>query len=105
MGREVDVPKGYNGVVVVVKQAKMEPGVQDGKRMTKPAAGDGEQSLKNDEPKTVEQVGQFDKLVVWQHEAVVDGDDVFVKGVDEMFKLAESVRNQRYTQEMLNGRC
>ncbi len=37
------------------------------------------------------EVGSFEKVVVWNHESIVDGDDAFVKGLGEWIAFAEAV--------------
>ena len=37
------------------------------------------------------EVGSFEKVVIWNHESTVDGDDAFVKGLSEWIGFAEAV--------------
>ena len=37
------------------------------------------------------EVGSFEKVVIWNHESMVDGDDDFVKGLKEWIGFAEAV--------------
>lgn len=37
------------------------------------------------------ELGSFDKLLIWYHESMVDGDDPFVKGLAEWIGFAEAV--------------
>lgn len=41
--------------------------------------------------KMMQQVGTFDKVVVWGHDAVPDGDDGYVRGVEEWMRVAGAV--------------
>ena len=53
----------------------------------------------DEEPKekigTLSEVGSFDKIVVWGHESIAEGDSPFIKGMDEWIKFAEAVSSQR----------
>lgn len=43
------------------------------------------------EVKILETNGTFDQVVIWAHEAVPEGEDVYVKGIEEWIGFAESV--------------
>ena len=87
-GQELDLPQGYRGVIV--KEA--------GKEKTAPQSHDkgdieGEEGEEEQEEVTMlEEVGSFEKMVIWNHESMVNGDDAFVKGVSEWIGFAEAVR-------------
>ena len=40
---------------------------------------------------TLEEVAEFEEVIVWDHEAVRSGEDVFVKGMEEWIRFAEVV--------------
>ena len=86
-GQEVDLPQGYRGVIV--KEA--------GKEKTALQSHDkgdleGEKAEEEQEEATLlEEVGSFEKMVIWNHESMVNGDDAFVKGVSEWIDFAEAV--------------
>ncbi len=91
-GREVGVPRGYTGTVI--REAVAEP--RDQRRSSEPDAGsregEGEEEEEvQDEMKSLESVASFEEMVIWGHEAVPEGDDAFVKGVEEWVGFAEAV--------------
>lgn len=45
----------------------------------------------DEEVKILEEIGMFDEVVVWGHEQVPAGDDVFVKGMEEWIGFAETI--------------
>jgi len=49
----------------------------------------------DEEMKLLEEVGDYDQVVVWGHETIAEDDDVFVKGVNEWTSFAESVSRYR----------
>lgn len=40
---------------------------------------------------TLEEVGEFEEVIVWDHEAIRSGEDAFVKGMEEWIRFAEVV--------------
>ena len=44
-----------------------------------------------EEVTVLNEVGSFQNLFVWNHESMVDGDDAFVKGLNEWIGFAEAV--------------
>lgn len=48
------------------------------------------------EVRVMEQVGSFEEIVVWSHEAVPESEDVYVKGIEEWIGFAESVSALRH---------
>lgn len=50
-----------------------------------------EEDEREEEVKVLEEVAGFEEVVVWAHDGVVDGDDVFVKGMEEWIMFAEAV--------------
>ncbi|KAL8921197.1 MAG: hypothetical protein Q9208_005807 [Pyrenodesmia sp. 3 TL-2023] len=92
-GREVKVPEGYRGVVVK-EGVKEDVAVQRGnaERLRRRDEGmDEEEEESEEEVKVMEEVGEFDGVVVWGHESVVDGEDTFVRGVEEWIGFAEAM--------------
>ena len=45
-----------------------------------------------EEARTLQEVASFDKVVLWGHESLVEGDDAFMKGLGEWIGFAEAVR-------------
>ena len=91
-GREVGIPEGYAGSVICKDdggkgegEVIRERGGRDGGEL-----GEGEEEGEG-EGEGLEEVASFDKLVLWGHESLVEGDDMFVKGVEEWIGFAEAV--------------
>lgn len=86
-GREIDVPKGYRGVVV--QEAGKEKAAVQTMNMGDLDGEEGEEE--REEVTVLNEVGLFDKVVIWNHESIVDGDDAFVKGLGEWVGFAQAV--------------
>ncbi len=101
-GREVKVPKAYNGVVV--REGAKEDVASLGGDAERLRRRDSEMDEENEDEdevvKVMEEVGEFDSFVVWGHENVVDGEDTFVRGVEEWIGFAEAVRRSRMLEEV-----
>jgi ribonuclease H2 subunit C len=41
--------------------------------------------------KVLEEVGSFDKIIVWGHEQVPGEDDIFVRGIEEWIGFAQAM--------------
>lgn len=55
---------------------------------------DGEEGKNGEGAQTVgtlEEVAEFEEVIVWDHEAIRSGDDAFVKGMEEWIRFAEVV--------------
>lgn len=78
------LPKGYEAVVV--KDAGIEQPSLDRNRM----AEDPEDE-EVEEIKVLQEMGRFDKVVLWGHGALVEDDDAFVKGLNEWVGFADAV--------------
>ncbi|KAL6233663.1 hypothetical protein BDW75DRAFT_184121 [Aspergillus navahoensis] len=80
-GRRVQIPEGYEGVVVTHTDREI------------PTATDREtvnEESENDEPvKVLEKQATFGDYMVWGHEVIPAADDSFVKGVEEWVRFAE----------------
>ena len=89
-GQELEVPQGYRGVIV--KEAGKE---KAGPHNIEQGEVEGEEWEEREEEQEeitlLNEVGSFDKLLIWNHESVVEGDDAFVKGLCEWMSLAEAV--------------
>jgi ribonuclease H2 subunit C len=68
-GKKLALPEAYQGVVLQKT---------DRKAIAKPSM-------------FMEQHATFSDVMVWDHEAVPDGDDVYVKGMEEWIDFAEAV--------------
>ncbi|KAK0512036.1 hypothetical protein JMJ35_005164 [Cladonia borealis] len=92
-GREVGIPEGYTGRVV----CKDDTGKGGGEGIRERGGGDGGELGEEDdeeeggEGEALEEVASFDRVVLWGHESLVEGDDMFVKGVEEWIGFAEAM--------------
>lgn len=89
-GKKVVLPEGYEGVVlqktdkkVIAKPSIPIPGAEDG-------AEDGT-APKEIDTLFMDQHATFEEIMVWDHEAVPEGADVYVKGIEEWIGFAEAV--------------
>lgn len=92
-GRILKVPKGYQGVVLekTDKLLPQKPPTADELRQIEE---DDEMEVEAEKPaevRVMDEKAQFDELVVWGHELLPEGDDVYVKGVEEWIAFAEAV--------------
>ena len=86
-GQEVDLPQGYRGVIV--KEAGKEKTALQSHEKGDMEGEEGEEE--QEEATLLKEIGSFEKIVVWNHESMVNGDDAFVKGVSEWIDFAEAV--------------
>lgn len=92
-GREVKVPRGYTGSIC----SKANKGSEAGEETTEGREEHGEEMEEQEEEEDAEQVkkleeeASFDKIVLWGHESLLEGEDPFVKGVEEWIGFAEAV--------------
>ena len=87
-GKKLALPAAYQGVVlqktdkkVVAKPVMPQPGVE----------ADDVDAPKEIDTMIMEQQATFADVMVWDHEAVPGGDDVYVKGMEEWIGFAEAV--------------
>ena len=113
-GREVKVPGGDTGSIC----SQANKGSEAGEETTGGREGNGEElevdkdeeSGEEGEVRELEEVASFDEIVLWGHESLVEGDDPFVKGVEEWAGFAEAVSScidnfgLRVAENMLIGR-
>lgn len=60
--------------------------------MVPPVDDDKDEDEDEAEPvKILEEIGSFDEVMVWGHEQVPAGDDVFVRGMEEWIGFAEAI--------------
>ncbi|KAL8769951.1 MAG: hypothetical protein Q9209_004198 [Squamulea sp. 1 TL-2023] len=91
-GREVKLPEGYKGVVVREEAKEDNTQRKNVKRMSRQQLQDEDADEDDEEEvKVLEEVAGFKDFIVWGHEAVADGDDAYIKGVEEWIKFAEAV--------------
>lgn len=83
--RQVKVPKGCKGVAMSrTERVLPRPPVE--------LDGEEEDEEKEIEVKVMEEVGEWDSIMVWGHEAVMDEDDPYVRGVEEWVGFSAAVR-------------
>ena len=86
-GQEIDVPEGYRGVIV--KEAEKEKIAFQNTDKGVLESEDGEEE--QEQITTLNEVGSFDKVVVWNHERMVGREDAFMKGLGEWINFAGAV--------------
>jgi ribonuclease H2 subunit C len=86
-GKKVVLPEGYEGVVLQKTDKKViaKPSIPV------PGAEDEAAAPKEIETLVMDQHATFGELMVWDHEAVPEGADVYVKGIEEWIGFAEAV--------------
>lgn len=87
-GKKIALPEGYEGAVlqktdkkIIAKLSMPMPGDEDG----------ADYAPEEIETLVLDQHARFGEIVVWEHEAVPEGADVYVKGIDEWIGFAEAV--------------
>lgn len=86
-GHEIDVPQGYRGVIVKEGGKDKSAFQNTGREYSEGDEGEEEQ----EEINMLNEVGSFEKVVIWNHESMVEGDDAFLKGLSEWIGLAEAI--------------
>ena len=86
-GQEIAVPQMYRGVIV--KEAEKEKTTLEG--IEKRISESEDEQNDQEEMTVLDEVGSFVKILIWNHETMVDGDDAFVKGLNEWLGFAEAV--------------
>ncbi|KAL8944328.1 MAG: hypothetical protein Q9216_000513 [Gyalolechia sp. 2 TL-2023] len=93
-GREVKIPEGYRGVVVK-EEAKERSDSLNNRGRSRQWKEDGQEvedeAEEEEEVKVLEEVGEFGEILVWGHESVADGDDTFVRGLEEWMGFAKAM--------------
>ncbi|KAL8689368.1 MAG: hypothetical protein Q9218_004946 [Villophora microphyllina] len=100
-GRKVKLPEGYRGVIVKDGPKEVDP--QQQRRNAERLRRRDEQNVDEDEDgdeeeeelQIMEEVGEFDEVVVWGHERTVEGDDEVVRGMEEWIRFAEAMHGPR----------
>jgi hypothetical protein len=83
-GRQLKIPAGYQGVVLSA--------TDDILPKNDPAKGEVDEDEEEEaEVKIMEEKGDFDEVMVWGHEAVMDESDPYVRGLEEWIGFAEIV--------------
>ncbi|KAL8728180.1 MAG: hypothetical protein Q9166_005574 [cf. Caloplaca sp. 2 TL-2023] len=90
-GRELMLPETRRGLVVKEGAKENVPHRRSVERLRRSLEDDEDGDDEKEEVKVIEEVADFYHFIVWGQEAVVDGNDAFVKGVEEWIKFAEAV--------------
>ena len=87
-GKKITLPEGYEGAVlqktdkkVIAKPSMPIPRDEDG----------ADNAPKEIETLVMDQHARFGEIMVWEHEAVPESTDVYVKGIEEWIGFAEAV--------------
>lgn len=101
-GKKVVLPEGYEGAVlqktdkkVVAKPSIPIPGAEDDL--------DEATAPKEIDTMVMEQHAKFKEIMVWDHEAVPDAGDVYVKGIEEWIGFAEAVGLDVFSLQKTNS--
>jgi ribonuclease H2 subunit C len=89
------VPKGYKGVVLVGSEKVLKEGSGDRNLEMEKSMDAEEEEDEDEEVKIMEEVAGFNGVWVWGHEAVMDGEDAYVRSLEEWIGVAESVSLNR----------
>ncbi|KAK8211820.1 ribonuclease H2, subunit C [Phyllosticta capitalensis] len=86
-GKELKLPDGYRGALLsTTNRALPKDTVQDGEE---------EDEDEEAEIRVIEEVGQFDRVVVWGHESVPDEvEDPYSRGLTEWLSFAQAMHSQ-----------
>lgn len=93
-GKQIRMPEGYKGFVI---REGLREGGNEGRK--EKAVTDRHVSVDvneenedmEEETKVLEEVATFEEVVVWGHDQMAEGNDVFVKGIAEWIPFAEIV--------------
>ncbi|KAM3067226.1 hypothetical protein ACMFMG_005408 [Clarireedia jacksonii] len=89
-GRKVRLPEGYRGFVGKVGEAVL-PVAKEERRGVEEDEDDREKEV---ETKIMEELGEFDEIVVWGHEGVSDiGGEGVIRGVEEWIEWAGKIHD------------
>ncbi|KAK8161253.1 ribonuclease H2, subunit C [Phyllosticta citrichinensis] len=90
-GRQLQLPDGYRGALLSTTNRTL---LQDDTQ----AGGEGDDSEEDEETvevRVVEEVGHFDRVVVWGHESVPDeAEDSYSRGLTEWLTFAQAMHSQ-----------
>lgn len=87
-GRKLEVPDGYRGAVLS-NTSRVLP-----QSDTERDADADESEEQNIEVRVMEEVGEFDEVVVWGHEVAPDGnEDPYSKGIGEWLSFSEALHS------------
>jgi ribonuclease H2 subunit C len=98
-GRTIQLPVGYTGVVARKTERVVLPEVRGRGREDEDEEVDEDVDEERSgemlvETKVMEMVGTFEEVCVWGHEKVPEGEDVYVKGIEEWIGFAEKVSSE-----------
>ena len=94
-GKDAKIPDGYTGIILSKASTGNEATGETTKQHERNGGeleGEGdEEGEELEEGQALEEVASFDRIVLWGHESLVEGDDPFVKGLEEWIGFAEAV--------------
>jgi ribonuclease H2 subunit C len=83
------IPEGYRGVVLQSTERVLErKGGEQGEEGV-----EGEDEEAEPEIKVMEEIADFEEILVWGHETVVDETDGYVRGVGEWLSWCDSIHS------------
>ncbi|KAK8250199.1 ribonuclease H2, subunit C [Phyllosticta capitalensis] len=92
-GKELKLPDGYRGALLSTTN----------RTLPKDTVQDGEEDDDDEdaEIRVIDEVGQFDRVVVWGHESVPDeAEDPYSRGLTEWLSFAEAMHSQPKSDEL-----
>ncbi|RDL39969.1 Uncharacterized protein BP5553_04309 [Venustampulla echinocandica] len=103
-GKKLKVPKGYRGLVLtstdrILPTKEQSPGVKNGDEGSE---GD-EDAEEVPGVKVVEEMSEFDDIMIWGHETLADETDPYMKGVEEWVLFAERIHS--HSEEEMKDEC
>ena len=90
-GKESKVPVGYRGVIVKDAGKEQKPAKESRPDPQEEDDLDGEE---DEEVGVLQELGSFDKVMLWGHESIAENEDAFVKGMGEWISFSEAVSLQ-----------
>jgi ribonuclease H2 subunit C len=97
-GRGLKIPEGYRGVVLQSTERVLEPKGEQGEQGEQ--GEEGEQGVEGEDEETaepeikvMEEIAEFEEIIVWGHETVVDETDGYVRGVGEWLSWCDSIHS------------
>ena len=99
-GKSLKLLSDYQGVVLekTDQPFQQQPKIPTVEQLRRLEEGDNdEMDVVEEEPvevKVMEQIAEFDEVVVWGHEMLPEDDDIYVRGAREWIGFAEAVSSQ-----------
>jgi len=87
-GKEINVPEGYRGAIVKDAGKEQKPAKESRPDSREEEDHDEEE---DEELSVLQELGSFDKVMLWGHESIAENEDAFVKGMGEWISFSEAV--------------